>query len=62
MAGTREGGLKAAQTIRNKNPNFYCENGRIGGKAKNPKKGFGSNKDIAKEMAERIRRKREQAK
>lgn len=31
MAGTREGGLKAAQTNRAHDPNFYREIGRIGG-------------------------------
>lgn len=32
MAGTREGGLKAAAKNREKNPNFYQEIGRKGGK------------------------------
>lgn len=31
MAGTREGGLKAAASNRAHNPNFYRDIGRIGG-------------------------------
>lgn len=59
MAGTREGGLKAAQKIKAKNPDFYCINGKIGGSVKNPKKGFGTRRDIARQMAERVKRNRE---
>lgn len=37
MAATRVGGLKAAETNRKKNPDFYREIGRRGGLAKGPK-------------------------
>lgn len=42
MAGNKSGSLKAAQTIKERDPDFYKRIGSIGGKAKNPKKGFGS--------------------
>lgn len=43
MAGTKEGGLKLAQTIRAKyGDNYWVEMGSKGGSVKNPQKGFGS--------------------
>ena len=35
MAGTREGGLKAAETNRSKDPNHYFKAGQKGGKLSN---------------------------
>lgn len=40
MAGTKEGGRKAAATTLARNPNFYAEIGRKGGKAEGVAKGF----------------------
>lgn len=37
MSGTKEGGIKARETIRGKYPQFYQRIGGIGGKAKVPK-------------------------
>jgi uncharacterized protein len=42
MAGTKAGGAKASQTIRERDPDYYRRIGAMGGKVKNPKKGFGS--------------------
>lgn len=47
MAGTREGGLKAAATIRRKKgKGFYAKIGRKGGKAE-VEKGFSMNRELA---------------
>lgn len=47
MAGTREGGLKAAATLKAKKGNdFYVRIGRKGGRAE-VVKGFGTNRTIA---------------
>jgi len=37
MSGTREGGLKARDTIRQRNPGHYSTIGKVGGKKGNPK-------------------------
>lgn len=37
MAGNKEGGLKARETNLARNPNFYRDMGRVGGRAKVPK-------------------------
>lgn len=48
MAGTREGGLKASQTVKErKGDDFYARIGRQGGQAKVPK-GFAKNKELAR--------------
>ena len=47
MAGTREGGLKAAQKNLANNPNFYREIGRKGG-SNGHTGGFASNPVLAK--------------
>lgn len=47
MAGTREGGLKAAKTLKAKQgKDFYARIGRKGGQAE-VTKGFGTNKELA---------------
>lgn len=47
MAGTRAGGLKAAQKNLERNPNFYREIGRKGG-SNGHTGGFASNPELAK--------------
>lgn len=47
MAGTKIGGLKAAQKNLMNNPNFYSDMGRKGGLAKTPK-GFAANPELAR--------------
>ena len=48
MAGTKAGGLKAAQTCKERHgKDFYRDIGRVGGKACVPK-GFGVNAELAK--------------
>lgn len=43
MSGTKIGGLRAAETNKQKHgKDFYANIGKVGGKAKNPNKGFGS--------------------
>jgi uncharacterized protein len=37
MAGTKAGGAKASQTIRERDPDYYRRIGQAGGKAKVPK-------------------------
>lgn len=45
MAGTKEGGAKAAATNKAKyGDNFYANIGSEGGKTKSPSKGFGTDK------------------
>lgn len=44
MAGTREGGLKAAAKNKANNPDHYIEAGMKGGKAQNGHGGFASKK------------------
>lgn len=45
---SREGAKKAYATNIKNNPNFYRDIGRVGGSVKNPSKGFGSNRSLAK--------------
>ena len=47
MAGTVEGGRKAAKANLANNPNFYREIGAIGGK-KSTKGGFYANRELAR--------------
>lgn len=42
MAGTKEGGIKAAAANRAKDKDFYAHIGSKGGQAKNSSKGFGT--------------------
>ncbi len=49
MGGTAEGNKKRVATIRKKyGDDFFVNLGRKYGKAKNPKKGFGSNPELAR--------------
>ena len=49
MAGTKEGALKAAATIKEKHgEDFFKKVGAIGGAAKSPNKGFGVDRERAK--------------
>ena len=48
MSQTPEGALKARQTILTKyGADFYAKAGSVGGKVKNPLKGFGTHRDLA---------------
>ena len=47
MSGTKAGGLKAAQKNLAKNPNFYIELGRKGGKV-GTTGGFAANPELAR--------------
>ena len=48
MAGTLEGGRRAAQTNKDKHgADFYSRIGAKGGRRKNGRKGFGSNHELA---------------
>ncbi len=48
MSGTVAGGIKAAEkNIERHGKDFFKTIGKIGGLAKNPRKGFGSNKERA---------------
>lgn len=49
MAGTIEGGRKAAKTNLANNPNFYKEIGAIGGK-RSTKGGFYANRELARKV------------
>lgn len=48
MAGTKAGGKKAAKVNLAKNPNFYREIGRKGGRRTGVLKGFALNPELAK--------------
>jgi general stress protein YciG len=49
MAGTAEGGRKAAQVNKERHgEDFYRELGRRGGSVRSPMKGFGANRERAK--------------
>lgn len=37
MSATRTGGLKVADKLKDKNPDYYIELGKLGGRAKVPK-------------------------
>jgi general stress protein YciG len=47
MAGTKEGGRKAAAKNLARNPNFYADIGRKGGSARGVVKGFAARPDLA---------------
>lgn len=47
MAGTKEGGLKAAATNLARDPDFYRKIGSLGGSVCSKDKGFGSNRQLA---------------
>lgn len=50
MPGTKEGGIKAAATNKNRHGgDFYSKIGREGGKMLNSRKGFGYNRQKASE-------------
>ena len=54
MAGTREGGLKAAATNKKRYPGFYKRIGSAGGKKRsNENRGFAANREFASEMGKR---------
>lgn len=49
MAGTKEGGKKAAATIKAKyGDDYYALNGRVGGSVVGVKKGFAANISLAR--------------
>lgn len=49
MSGTKEGGKKVAKTnIERHGEDFYKTIGATGGSVKNPNKGFGSNRELAR--------------
>lgn len=49
MAGTVKGGKKAAETNKLKfGADFYSKLGKIGGRSKSPKKGFGTHRELAR--------------
>lgn len=48
MSGTKAGGQKIREANLVKNPNYYKELGRLGGAIRNPNKGFGTNRDLAR--------------
>lgn len=50
MAGNREGGLKAAAKVKARDPEFFKKLGARGGKARSPYKGFGSNRELARQV------------
>lgn len=55
MAGTRAGGLKAAQKNLERDPDFYKRIGHKGGTAFSDKlKGFATNPQLAKEVGRKI--------
>lgn len=47
MTGTKSGGLKVKKVVLAKNPNFYKENGRLGG-LKSRGGGFAANHELAR--------------
>lgn len=50
MPGTQDGGKKAAlKNTELYGPNFYREIGKIGGSVRHPNKGFGNDKERARE-------------
>lgn len=51
MAGTKQGGLKTAKINKQKyGTDFYARIGAKGGASKDPRKGFGSNPDLARKV------------
>ena len=49
MSATREGGLKAAETNKRRyGDDYYIMLGESGGRVKSKKKGFGSNRELAR--------------
>ena len=56
MAGTKEGGMRAAQKNKERDPDFYFKIGQKGGKTRTPNshlKGYGSRPDLASEAGRR---------
>lgn len=54
MPGTKAGAAKAVLTTKAKHgEDFFKRAGKNGGKAKSPYKGFGSNKDLAREVGQK---------
>lgn len=54
MSSTHEGGIKARDTnYKRQGLDFYQRIGRKGGKSRNPKKGFGSNPELARIAGEK---------
>lgn len=54
MAGNKEGGRKAAATMKAKyGADVYAQFGKLGGTARNPNKGFGSNRELASEAGKK---------
>lgn len=50
MSGNHETGIKARETLLKKDPDFYKKLGKLGGKVKNSRKGFGTNRELASEV------------
>ena len=54
MAGTKEGGIKAAKENKKRHgEDFYARVGKLGGQKSNPNKGFGSNRELASKAGRR---------
>ena len=50
MAGTKIGGINARETNKQRyGDDFYVKLGMVGGRAKSPRKGFGGNRELARE-------------
>lgn len=52
MAGTHQGGTKAAETLHQKDPNFYSNIGHKGAEARNEKYSHEDRSEISKRAAE----------
>jgi len=56
MSGNLAGGAKARDTnIKKYGEDYYKKIGKLGGEKQNPKKGFGTHKELAKIMGQRRR-------
>lgn len=53
MGGTKEGARKAYLTRLSKDPDFMSRMGKKGGVKSSPKKGFGTNRELAKMMGKK---------
>lgn len=48
MSGTKQGGIATRDANLARDPDFYKKIGAIGGSVRNPNKGFGSNRKLAR--------------